>query len=132
MPLIDLEQFSFSSAGTVRIRATAADPYAGLRGHAYIAARNLAQPAKRLDGRTTDQLAAVMNIQTAHCERRRQSLIAGAPIWDLNNDDSLARLHELIDVAEAQDRQVTFVSCSGGSLNYLDAGQDRRFWPVEL
>ncbi len=36
-------------AGTVRIRARAIDPYQGLTGHGYIAARNLRRPVQRVD-----------------------------------------------------------------------------------
>ena len=46
MPVIKPEP---SYVGAVRVRATAIDPHAGLRGHAYIAARGLDRPAGRLD-----------------------------------------------------------------------------------
>ena len=36
------------AATDVRIRAAAVDAYAGLRGHEYIAARNLNKPAQRV------------------------------------------------------------------------------------
>lgn len=44
----------FSCAGQMRIRAKALDPYAGLRGRAYIVARQLDQnPLERLDAKAT-------------------------------------------------------------------------------
>lgn len=100
MPFIDLSQFDYSDTGAVRIRASAPDPLSGLRGHAYIAARKLGKPSQRLNCCPADLLAAVLNIQTAHRERRRQALIATAPVWDMNDDESLARLHQLIDLED--------------------------------
>ncbi|SDH05454.1 hypothetical protein SAMN05216320_109126 [Duganella sp. OV458] len=39
---------ALAESPVVRIRASRPDPYAGLKGHAYIKARNLAQPVKRV------------------------------------------------------------------------------------
>lgn len=43
-----LTTLSPSEAPVVRTRAIAADPYEGLKGHAYIKARNLSQPVPRV------------------------------------------------------------------------------------
>lgn len=102
MPLIDLAQYTYSAIGPVRVRATGVDVYAGLRGHAYIAARNLATPAPRLAHNTPGQLAAVLNIQAAAHQKRRHALIATAPFWDMSDDASMEHLHQLIDLEEAE------------------------------
>lgn len=43
-----LTTLSLSETPVVRTRAIAADPYEGLKGHAYIKARNLSQPVPRV------------------------------------------------------------------------------------
>jgi len=60
-------------AGPVRVRASAADPFAGLRGHDYIAARKLNPPIPRLDPNREAREAAALNILT------QRGAIAPAP-----------------------------------------------------
>jgi hypothetical protein len=52
------------SVGSVRVRASAADPFDGLRGHAYIAARNLNKPVVSLGLDKATREAAALNVLT--------------------------------------------------------------------
>lgn len=57
MPLIKVDMFS--APGVVRVRAKATDPNEGLRGHAYIQARNLNRPVpkQRADASSREESA---------------------------------------------------------------------------
>ncbi|HEY0843780.1 MAG TPA: hypothetical protein VGE12_00325 [Noviherbaspirillum sp.] len=59
MPVITPE---LSCAGAVRIRASAKDQHEGLRGHAYIAARQLDARVQRLDADPQHHAERVQNI----------------------------------------------------------------------
>ncbi|WP_136419949.1 hypothetical protein [Herbaspirillum sp. ST 5-3] len=75
MPLIQVD--TMFAAGPVRVRAKAADPHEGLRGHAYIQARALNQPVSRIPG--PDMEAEVMNI-LAHAKKcTRLHVIVASP-----------------------------------------------------
>ena len=53
MPILNPDNWM---AGAVRIRAMAKDKFAGLRGHAYIAARNMSKKVKRIEPTTGDDM----------------------------------------------------------------------------
>ena len=60
MPLIEADNWT---VGPARVRASSPDPYAGLRGHAYIAARGLNKPVQRLDtGVLTDRARTLFTL----------------------------------------------------------------------
>ena len=51
------------TVGWVRVRASTLDPFEGLRGHAYIAARGLNKPVERLDaGVATERERALLKL----------------------------------------------------------------------
>lgn len=102
MPLIAPDLFSFP--GPVRIRASAPDPFAGLRGRAYIAARKLDKPVARID----DPAAANAKNES------RENLISA-----INQRSAPAS------------RTPKFVLASG-SMEFLNESGDRRFWAVHL
>lgn len=93
------------SVGPVRVRASAVDPFNGLRGHAYVAARNLNKPVARLDLDKPEREAAALNMLT------RRGAIAPAPFEKTDLDG----------------RNFVFVS---GDSHWNDHG-NRRFWLVE-
>lgn len=67
MPLIKNEH---TAPGRVTVRANAVDEFKGLRGAAYINARRLDKPVKRLDPHAEQRADAVANILAAERARR--------------------------------------------------------------
>lgn len=57
-----------SLAGAVRVRARATDTYEGLRGQAYLDARQMTRHVTRLDANCPDRLQAVINIIQARSQ----------------------------------------------------------------
>jgi len=91
--------------GAVRVRAAAADPFAGLRGHAYIAARGLNASVPRLDPQRDAREAAVLNVLT------QRGAIAPAPF----------------QMADLSGNNYAFAS---GSAAWNEPG-NRRFWVAD-
>jgi hypothetical protein len=101
------------SPGAVRIRAKAFDPFAGLRGRAYIAARQLDQNrVKRLDSKATAEAQSI--------SRKKQEKALAGP-------------------APTQPRHLNFVFIPSGSIEQAiglppneEDHKERRFWVVPL
>lgn len=104
MPLIKPDLHS--NAGKVRIRANAPDPFAGLRGRAYIAARKLNTPLTRPVDPIAAQIQADARENLIQSLSQRETPFPGKP---------------------------KFVLCGvSGSMDFLSECGDRRFWPVHL
>ncbi len=86
--------------GAIRTRAAAVDRFAGLRGHAYIAARQLDAPVRRVDRNTPQKLEAIRNILAARYERRHGSS-AEFTMWNHLSDDSILTVFEHPAAVEA-------------------------------
>lgn len=95
---------------TVRIRGSAPDPFAGLRGHDYIAARGLTPRVGAMKAPDTEDcpctpcvqarlLPAVLSICNAH-ERRRIAQIE-QPRWNDPDDESVLGLLDAPTITRA-------------------------------
>ena len=94
----------FWQLGAVRTRAKALDPFAGLRGRAYIAARGLGQTSvERIDSKATAEAK----------DQARQNLINA-----INQRPLDASVKS----------KFMFTS---GSKDFLNSNDDRRFWVVK-